>query len=89
MPDSPSPALTQSAKFTDAEEALARVAAIYDASVSRVCTQVKALAEERDLPSGLEGQPACYPYVAIEVASEDLRRGGRYAYGQVPAQGVS
>ena len=87
MPDSPSEPLPETASFTEAEPALARIEAIYEASVARICDQVKAIAADGEGAAEIAGPPACYPFVAIDVAPEDLRHRGRFAYGEVPGPG--
>ena len=71
--------------FTEAEAAFARVKALYQHAVATICGQVKALAGNGGASIG---EPACYPFVGIEVSKEALEGGGSLSYGQVPAAGV-
>ncbi|WP_051329385.1 AMP nucleosidase [Geminicoccus roseus] len=70
--------------FSDADQAVARIEAIYQAGAARLRETLKGFAQ------GVEPGPidACYPFVGIVVEARHLALDGRIAYGVLHEPGV-
>ncbi|MFO1075188.1 MAG: AMP nucleosidase [Geminicoccaceae bacterium] len=69
----------------DADKAVARVAALYEAAVGRLSAAFRTYATDGQHPGKLD---ACYPFVGIRIAARALNLDGRLAYGALHDPGL-
>jgi AMP nucleosidase len=69
----------------DADKAVARITALYEAAVGRLCHAFQRFVEDGAPPGPID---AHYPFVGVRVAAGDLNLDGRLAYGTLHDPGI-
>ena len=86
MKDASFPRVAGLQTFTDADQALTRITAIYDESAARIRDLFGRVAQGASIAMGEERCP--YPFIGIRVAAADLGVDARLSYGVLLDPGV-